>query len=290
MHRWGGIVLLGVAVLAFGLQNNLSKLSYSYDVSVLTLLSVRTWIVVAALLIWLIAIGRTPFMPRATWPELIWVGLLFAGGSTALLTAFELIPVSLAILGFYVFPIFVALLSAALGHERLSPVTIVGLLAAFAGLALALDVKVGGHLLYGLAFTSAAALAMALNIIGSGRLMRATPGPVVTFNILAIAGVGLTAAMLADGGLYLPTGGLAGWAVFLGASTLAPISVVCLYLALEYVSGTRASMIMNGEPVLTVLFAVMLFGEAFTAVQTLGAVLVIAAIVGVTLKRPPKSA
>jgi drug/metabolite transporter (DMT)-like permease len=287
MDRWGGIALLGVAVVAFGLQNNLSKLSYSYGVSVLTLLSLRTWIIVAALLVWLLVARRTPLMPRSTWPALVWVGLLFAGGATALLTAIQLIPVSLAILAFYIFPIFVGLLSAALGEDRLSPVTVTGLLVAFAGLALALNVEIGGALVDGLAFALVAALCMAFNIIGSGRLMRSIPGAVVTFNMMAVAGVALAAATVADGGLHLPQGGATGWAVFLGASILAPVSLVSVYLALEFVSGTRASMMMNGEPVLTVLFAVLLFGEAFTAVQTLGAVMVIGAIVVVTLKRPP---
>ncbi len=286
MERWGGLALLGVAVVAFGFQNNLSKLSYGYGVSVLTLLSLRTWIAVLALLIWLVAVKRTPFMPRRTWPQLVWVSLLFAGGAFALLSAIQLIPVSLAILAFYIFPFLVGLIGAALGYEKLSAVTVGALVVAFAGLALALDVDVGGELGYGLAAAGGAALGMAFNIIGSGRLMRSTPGPVVTFNMMAIAGVVLTVATVADGGLFLPHGGT-GWAVFVGATILAPISLVSIYLALEFVSGTRASMIMNGEPVLTVLFAVLLFGEAFTAVQTVGAVLVVGAILVVTLKREP---
>lgn len=284
MDRWGGLALLGIAVVAFGIQNNLSKLSYGYGVSVLTLLSLRTWIIVAALLAWLLFARRAPFMPRSTWPQLVWIGLLFAGGATALLTAIQLIPVSLAILAFYIFPIFVGLLGAAMGEDRLSPVTVIGLLVAFAGLALALNVEIGGDLVWGLGFAVIAALCMAFNIVGSGRLMRATPGPVVTFNMMVIAGVALIFATAADGGLHFPSGGAEGWAVFIGASLLAPVSLVSIYLALEFVSGTRASMIMNGEPVLTVLFAVVLFGEAFTAVQTLGAALVIGAIVLVTLK------
>lgn len=289
MERWGGVALLGVAVVAFGLQNNLSKLSYGYGVSVLTLLGVRTWIIVAALMVWLLAARRRPFMPRSTWPGLIWVGLLFAASAAALLKAIELIPVSLAILAFYVFPIVVGLLSAARGEERLSAVTVGGLAVAFVGLALALDVSVGGRLAYGLACAGAAALGLAFNIIGSGRLMRATSGVVVTFNMMAIAAVALTAALIADGGLFVPHTGT-GWLVFAAASGLAPVSIVSVYLALEYVSGTRASMIMNGEPVLTVLFAVLLFGETFSAVQTVGAVLVIGAIVAVTLKRRPMPA
>lgn len=281
-RRWVGMALLGVSVLAFGLQNNLSKLTYDYGVSVVTLLTARTWLIVGALAVWLAVTHRSPRVAPGLWPRLLWISLLFAGGAFALLSAIEMIPVSLAILAFYTFPVFVALLSAALGDEPLSLVTLVGLGIAFVGLALALDVSAGGNLYWGVGAALAAALAMTFNIVGSRQLMQRVSGPVISFNMFAVAAVLLTGAVMVDGGPRLPGGG-EGWLVFGGATALAMVSLVCLYLALEFVTGTRAALVLNGEPVLTVLFAVLLFAEPFTPVQTLGAALVVGAIVAVTL-------
>ncbi len=46
---------------------------------------------------------------------------------------------------------------------------------------------------------------------------------------------------------------------------------------------TGTALVMNLEPVFTIVMAVFLFGEAFGATQWLGAALVVLAIVGVTL-------
>ena len=55
------------------------------------------------------------------------------------------------------------------------------------------------------------------------------------------------------------------------------------YAALDLLRESRTALIMNLEPIVTIVIAVALFGEVFGTTQWIGAVLVVLAIVGVTL-------
>lgn len=64
------------------------------------------------------------------------------------------------------------------------------------------------------------------------------------------------------------------------------IGTVTFFGAIPYLGAVRAAMITNLEPVLGILFAMMILGERVSSVQGLGIVMVITSIFAMEMARP----
>lgn len=278
-----GLGILLFSAVFFGLNNNLARLSYDHGTNVLTLLTARTVVallVIAAYVTWFRLWRRFARADRLAFAA---ASLSFSIGALLLLESFRLLPVSLAVLFFYLFPIMVALIYLALGEERLTAIGWVGVFAAFCGLALALEVFQGFDLnLMGLLLSLAAAVCISLNIVSSHRLMKRHPGILVTFWMMAVSLVIFGVGMVAVVGVALPNAGT-GVLVFCGAVIAGPTAIISFYIGLSMAGGTRSALVMNTEPVTTMLFAVAILGETLGWLQYAGAAIVIVSIFLVTV-------
>lgn len=280
MGRWGGLLLIIVAALAFSIHNTTATRSYEHGPTVLTMLASRSWLGIVALgaLLWLRRMPVT--LSRRHFWGVMALSALFTCQSYFLLASFVHMQVSLAILVFYLFPILVILIAAAIGDERLTVLKIGGAVVAFGGLAVALDIG-GGPDVAGVLLAFGAAVCLSLNIVGGARMMKAIPGLVVTLYMMATAVVVLTTAVVLDGGPYLPST-TEGWAWYTIAVVASPIALICFYSALAFTGGPKAAMTMNAEPIFTTIAAVLILGEVLGPLQIVGGVLVIGAIFTVT--------
>ena len=217
------------------------------------------------------------------WPKgkPLWYGLLLgvalAGMAAAMLSALYFIPASLLILIFYLFPLMVAAFSHFTGMHRITAVNLVALVAAFLGVAIALGVAPAGLDWRGVVLGLIAAVTVALNIVGSGSLLRTTNAMVLTF----VMSVGMCAvfvvANLVQGKLVLPRD-TAGWWPLAGTVLAYLIASIALYSAIQRLGPPRVAIVMNVEPIFTIILAGIILEERLTEIQLLGAAIVIAAI------------
>ena len=277
-----GYLLILISTICFSANNNLAKESYRHGVSVDTVLVARAWSLALILGLWFAAMRTRPSIPHGMAPWVLFGSVLFSLNGWALLSAFERMSVSLSILIFYLFPFVVGLMAAAFRIEPLRPAMLFGLVVAFAGLFLALDVK-GELALPGVALALLSALAIAGNILVSGKLIRRGMSSVsLAFWVMVGASVLYAGSLTASGGFRWPDSGT-GWAAFAGTVIFVGIAFVMFYIALTCLREARTALVMNLEPIFTVAMAVALFGEPFGATQWLGGALVVAAILGVAL-------
>lgn len=277
-----GYLLIVLATICFGANNNLTKESYQHGVSVDMVLAGRSWFLALLLVLWFAAQRSLPSFPRGTGHWVLFAVLLFSLNGWALMSAFERMSVSLSILIFYLFPFMVGLMAAALRIEPLRPAMLIGLAVAFAGLFLALDTE-GDLDLAGVALAVLSAMAIAGNILVSGKLFRRGMSPVSLALIVMIGSSIVFAGTLSgSGGFQWPNSGT-GWWAFGGSVFSAGAGFIMFYAALDLLRESRTALIMNLEPIVTIVIAVALFGEVFGTTQWIGAVLVVLAIVGVTL-------
>lgn len=274
---WLGLALLLFSALAFSLHNTLARLAYDEGVTPTTINAARTWAVLATFVFVFGLRGRWPRVPRAAWPVFGVTALCYSLHNPLLLVAFQFVPVSLAVLVLYVFPILVALMAAAIRQERLRRCALVAAAMAFAGVALVLET--GGAALdwRGLALAAVAAVALAGNIVGAVQLNRHMGALAVPFALSSFGAVAFGAMMLADSGPALPATAH-GWWIFAAAGLTSPAAVIAFYLALPRAGAPRSSLAMNAEPVLTVLLAMALLGETLGWLQAAGAALIIGAL------------
>ena len=259
-----GYLLILIATILFGANNNLAKESYRHGVSVDTVLVGRSWFLVPLLCLWFAARRNWPTIPRGMAGWLVLGAILFSLNGWALLSAFDRMSVSLSILVFYLFPFLVGLLAAALRIEPLHPAMLVGLVVAFIGLFLALDVE-GELQPMGVALSVASALAISGNILVSGKLMRHGMSPVaVAFWMVLGSSIAYGGSLVASGGFHWPNS-TTGWAAFSGTIVFICVAFLMFYGALNFLRESRTALVMNLEPVFTIVMAVFLFGESFGA-------------------------
>ena len=215
------------------------------------------------------------------------LGAITAVYTLALLSAIGAIPLALAILVFYLFPLVATVTLAVCGWEKFGRQTMAAIVLAFAGLALALNPHGGGLDLEGVALALVGALGLGIVIAVSSRVFRAGDSRPVTLYIAAVAAVVLIVLCAAHGELVLPQTGL-GWLGLVGTSVFYAFAMIAFFIAISMIGPVRVSLLSYAEPVVAAGLGVTLLGEALALLQIAGIALVIAALVGATLWQPRK--
>jgi drug/metabolite transporter (DMT)-like permease len=283
--EWAGIVLTLLAAAAFALSNASASLAYQSGSNALTVAAFRFVLPTVVLVLWLSLRGVPLRLPaRAGWITVA-LGALTAAYTWALLSAIGAIPLALAILVFYLFPLVAAVVLAVFGWEQFRWPTVAAIVLAFAGLALALDPRGGNLDLEGVALALAAAIGLGIIIAVSSRVFRSGDSRPVTLHMAAVAGVLLIALCIARDGFAPPQTGL-GWAGFFGTSVLYAFAMISFFIAISMIGPVRTSLLSYAEPVIAAGLGLMMLGEVLAPVQIAGIALVVVALIGATLRRP----
>lgn len=285
-REWLGVALALVTAAAFALSNASASLAYQGGSNPMTVAAVRFVLPMAALLVWLRISGVALGLPaRDGWIAAA-LGAITGLYNWALLSAIDAIPLALAILVFYLFPLVTTFILAAFGWEKLGWRTIAAVVLAFAGLALALDPRGGDLAVVGVALAFAAALCLGTVIAVSSRLIRAGDSRPVTLHMVAVAAGLLIALCAAGGGFALPQTG-SGWVGFVGTSLLYAFAIIGFFIAVSMIGPVRASLLSYAEPVIAAGLGIIMLDQALAPVQVAGIALVIIALVGATLRGQP---
>jgi drug/metabolite transporter (DMT)-like permease len=210
----------------------------------------------------------------------------YAAQAAAFLASLQHIDAGLASLLLYTYPTLVLLGAIALRRERPTRRRVAALAAASAGALLVLAGGGAGALdATGVALALAAAVAYTGYILSADRVAGATDPFLLTALIVTSAAVVTTGAALATGGPQLDvTAG--GWAAVAGVALVSTVvPVVAFLLGLRRVGPATASIVSSVEPLVTVVLAMLVFGERLTGVQALGGAFVVGAVVLVNARR-----
>ena len=269
-----------VSATAFGTNAIFAKLAYREGLGTSQTLAFR--FVLAAIGMWGLALlfRQNPFrFPRRELGALLALGaLVYFGQSFTFFMALRTLPASLCVLIVYVYPSLVVLAGWLFLRRSVSIWHGVALVASFAGVAL----LVGGarlQIAWALLFAIAAPTIYTGYILLSERVMGAVPAVGASAVIMAGAGVSFSVLAFFQGELALPptTGG---WAVVLALALIPTMIAISLFLAgLPRIGAARSSLLSTWEPVVTVLLAVVLFGDSLSPVQLAGGALILAAAV-----------
>ncbi len=291
----GFIMVLGAASL-FGTLGPLSRFAYDAGMEPAAFVAWRALIGVGATLafvVWRIGRGSVRLVHLGSQPRRVQVTLFVAGvtGFTlnlCMFIAFDRITVALALLGFYTYPALVAIANVALGRERLDTPRVVALGLALLGMvavvASQLDPNAGirfDALGFGLAL--AAALSQMVFVVISRDGYREVPTEQAMTTVLLVTVVGATALAILTGQadtLVLPIQQPSILPLLLFTGVFAAAIPSLAFLAgIRVIGGTRAGILMLFEPVVGVLLAAWLLGEALAPIQLVGAILILAAAV-----------
>lgn len=279
-HRpfFGELCIL-VGSISFSLSFVLVPAIYGAGGNQFAVLVLRN-LLLAALMAALIArSGKPLLLPRAERNGSLIVGLLFAAQSFCYFTSVHFIPVSLATLLNFLYPVMVAVAMHWSAGEKLTVVKVGTLVTALAGLALALDTEAGNLSWLGVLLGFLSAIFSTAIAVVSGRVLGQADTQRMTLHMVFATGLVLFAvSQISGAGLAFPSG-FAGWAAVSAAPLLYMVAVLGYFHAIRLIGPSRTTMISNVEPVCTLTLAAVVLGEAFSTTQVAGAVLVIGAIV-----------
>jgi len=280
----GGVMVVVFAATVIALSFVLARLVYDAGSNPLTVIALRYPAVI--LMIWgfLRLSGRTTGLPTRSRLRSYAVGLVYFGGTSCYLASILFLPVSLAVLVFYTYPLMTVAFESVLQRRLPRPLEAVAFLAAFAGLALALEVSFASLDPRGIAFALVGAAGASASFVWAGRTLAAEDMTVVTFHMSVCGAVVAAVLVLASGTFALPSADLAGWAPLAGTIFCFSVAFLAMFTGVKLIGALRTSMIMNLEPIATIALAVLLLGERLTPQQLAGGALVIGAVLATQVR------
>lgn len=280
--RASGLVV--ASTLGFGAISVLTLVAMRDGVSLQSVLSIRYALATAALIPIAGGARALRLSGRRT------VALAGAGGAgQALLTglglsALRYLPAATVSFLFYTYPVWVTLLEAAAGAERLTRVRLAALFLALVGLAVMIGSPFSGQLsAAGIALSLGAALVYAVYIPLVGRLQAGVAPTVAATWITIGAGVIYLGAALATHTFSLPVS-RAGWGAVIALALFSTVAAFILFLrGLAVLGPVRTAIISTVEPFFTAILAALVLGQALTARTFAGGTLIVAAVVLINL-------
>lgn len=232
---------------------------------------------------------NVPVVPWRSLDRQTWLALLVAtaSGATlnlALFSAFQRIPVALALLVFYTYPALVAVAGRLLGRETLGPGRLAALSLSLSGMVLVVwgagpAGAAGGAVdPLGLGLAAVASLSQTLYVTMSTTAYRAVPSHQAVLVILAGSAAAMAAAatILGGGGLDRPFHLPWLWGPLVTAGVIgAALPSLLLLIGIRRIGSTRAAILALAEPVTGAILAALLLGETLSGVQIAGAGLVL---------------
>ncbi|WP_312113577.1 DMT family transporter [Brevibacillus reuszeri] len=275
-----GVLYVFISAACFGVMSIFAVYAYGAGVSVSTLLFLR--FLFAAILFFGFLVLRKEGL-RLVKKQIVALfvlgGVLYTLQSLSFFSAVQYIPTSMAALLLYTFPVFVAVLTYFVEKEPLRRKTILAMLISLVGLGLVLGLSFGGIQPVGVMLALAAALFYSVYIVVGNRVVKGL-SPFVTAGYISVfAAISTFFVAQKDGGLDLAFGA-AGWWALAGIVVFSTVMAIGFFFqGLQLIGSTNASVLSTLEPVVTIVFSALLFGESFTLLQLLGGFAVLAGAV-----------
>jgi drug/metabolite transporter (DMT)-like permease len=268
------------AAVSFAAGSTTAVVAYDAGATPLSVITARTTFTLLVVFVLIRMTGGAFRLPPRERAIALAMGLVLGVQSYCHYQAIGLLPVAIAILVLYLFPLLVGLISHVTGGERMSPALGVALVVALAGLILALDVTGEGLDPTGILLAGVAATTFSVVVVvNAGLIRRSGRSLPVTLHMNLAAATAFIVFGAVLGEFPLPAS-RQGWIAFAAVPMFYSIGLICFFVAIGVIGAVRASLIMNLEPIAAIVFGFTLLGQVLTPQQLLGAALVVGAIVG----------
>ncbi len=283
--------------LVMGANHVAARVAFNHGVDVATAVTVRSCVTAIVVSILILVMNVPVRLTRQHIRILPVIGMLMAIQSVSIYSSVVRLPVSLALLAFNTYPLWIALWARLLYGQRPEPQVLRAMPVLLVGLALALDVfgatsGLGvkgqwGAIGVGVAFALTAGATFGLAMVFTQQKAADLDGRVRTaatmwmIGILALAGTKLT------GDFHWPNAA-AGWWGLAALSVLYGTGFTIMFTVLPRLGVVGNSAIMNVEPIFALILAWLILGQSIAWVQVLGACIVVGTVIKIGLRKQSK--
>lgn len=278
---------LGAAGL-YGLVPNFVRGAFNNGVPPIESILFRTFVIATAFAVIAVAQGEKLVIPKGAMPSFIGQSIATLVVSVAYLGSVQFIPVGLAVIIFFLFPVLIMILAPLVEGRNPGILRMLIAAAAFGGLAVAVGPSFDTLDIRGILLASAGSAGAALQFFSGRSISRymapSVIGGLVHMTILfPILGIALWAG---SGTLRFFPGGTATTQGLIFVSAVGAIYVVAYMLqmfSLRFAPASTVAPFYNLEPVMTTAVAAVILGERMQINQYAGGGIVLAALVASSL-------
>ena len=267
----------------------LSALSFG-SISVLTVLVTAAGVPLLTAMVWRYVLGATLLGGVARLPQLravprqrVILLLVIGGCGQALITylslrALEYISVGPLAFLFYTYPAWVALLAAFRKTEKLTPVRVIALTLALAGVAIMVGVPEEKLHPIGVMLALGSALLYSAYLPALEHVQEGIPALAATFLLIVGAAIAFVIAAVFTGDLFLPIG-IAVWSeILLLALVATVIAFLTLIKGLSVLGPVRTAIVATVEPFFTAMLGILVLGNELSVPTLFGGILIAGAV------------
>ena len=285
-----GVACAILGSIAFSGKTILVKLAYQHDVDVLTLLALRMLFSLPFFLAMAWWAGAM-HLSRREWLGLAALGFIgYYGGSYLDFTGLQYISAGLGRLILYLYPTIVVLISAFFLKQPIRARHLISLALSYAGIALVFseEIKLGEHwnlLLLGAGLVFASAVTNAVYLIAGSRYVQKMGSTRFTAYVATTASFFVIAHFMALRGpsQLIVSNEVYGLVLIMAIfSTVLPLWLMAE--GLKRIGANQAAMVGCVGPLSTMIFGQIFLGEPITLIQLIGAALVLAGVLIISLR------
>jgi len=283
--RYIGLFLALSSAVGFLISNTLAGVAYQGGTNPLTIATTRFILPAIALIVFLRMSGVTLALPKPAGLITLALGLMTVIYTMALLTAIEILPLAIAILIFYLFPIFTGLMLAMLGWRKLTLTMALSTLIAFVGIGLALGLDFENLDSWGMVYGVISGLGLATVSVVSNRLMVNQDARTATLYICVSTTIMMIVVSIVTGDFTLPTTNN-GWISILTSQVFYAYSMIAFYIAISMIGAGDTTFYSNIEPIMAVGTGFLFLGQSLAPLQIIGICVVVFALLYAGRKKP----
>ncbi|MBL6932432.1 MAG: EamA family transporter [Rhodospirillales bacterium] len=277
-ERLGRLMAL-TSALFLGLNTTLARLAYDGGSNPGTVVFIRFIITALAIALLMVLIRRKFTISKAALMPILGVGLSSVFQGATYLSSVAYIPVGLAVLLFYTYPLMVAAASWIVDKQKIDKGRIIAFLVAFLGIGLAIGPSFDVLDWRGVVLALMGACGvMCIFMFTSRALNHANPVSISFYsNLFAIPFMTVVMITMMDD--YQPPETSLGITGLLAACILYALAIMLQYAAILAIGKTMTAFMNNLEPLISISAAALLLGETLSGTQYLGGLVVIIALV-----------
>ena len=282
-----GYLYLISCACSFGFITTLAKISYNEGATPHTVVFFRILSTCIIMGIWSFWTGSKIKSRKKTKEQVVFnsplrlkivvTGICVSVMSLGYLGSVKYIPVSLSVLLFFTFPFWVLIINYIIDREIPKLHKLFAFIVAFFGLSLSLGPTWEVLDLLGIVLVLCGSVASAGFIVAGSKAVHLVATPILLFysNTLAVFLVGAVMIYSETFSISLT---ILGWTGIGAVCFLFTIGQFFLFTGTKHTGSTQASLILNVEPLISIVAAIILLGEQLSNAQYLGVAVVISAL------------
>ncbi len=274
-----GILLVLLSACGIATVQTFARLAFEAGSNTLTVVSLRSVVSAAIIALFMVGTSANFWMKRSALLLCLLLGGAYAAMSFGFIGSVAYVPVAVAVLVFFTHPVLIAVASHGLGRERLTHRRLLLALAALVGIAFTLGQGLGRIDLRGVLLAGLASVAITAIILLGNRVLRSGVGSVSMNFAMTVSVAGLSIVVTTIAGAWAFPSTMLGWFGLLGAGVGTAVGMLAFFAAFSQIGPVRATMLSNVEPLLGIVIAAAVLGEQLGALQWVGVVVVVAALV-----------